>query len=176
MRVVAFAGYSGSGKTTLIERLIPEFRREGCRVSVVKHAHHGFDLDRPGKDSFRHRSAGAREVLIASDQRMALLREFDSPQALSVADLLRELDADWVLVEGFKSSELPCIEVWRPASGHPPLPIGPVAPVALASPLPLVGRPDPGVALLDLDRPDAIRCWLVDNQARFAYTCTTRKP
>ena len=78
MKVVGFAGFSGSGKTTLVEQLIPELRLRGLRVSVVKHAHQQFDIDRPGKDSHRHRTAGATEVLVASSQRLALLREYDT--------------------------------------------------------------------------------------------------
>ncbi len=91
MKVVGFAGYSGSGKTTLIERLIPELRRRGQRVSVVKHARHGFDMDRPGKDTFRHREAGAFEVVVASNERLALLREFEVEHELTVHQLIAEL-------------------------------------------------------------------------------------
>src|SRR5512133_2211134 len=108
MKVVGFAGFSGSGKTTLVERLIPALKLLGLRVSVVKHAHHSFDIDHPGKDSWRHRQAGAFEVVIASNQRLALLREFEQPAPLRVHHLLAELYAgvDWVLVEGFKDSDL----------------------------------------------------------------------
>ncbi len=108
MKVVGFAGYSGSGKTTLVERLIPVLRLQGLRVSVVKHAHHRFDIDHPGKDTFRHREAGAFEVVIASNRRLALLREFEQETQLTVHQLLAELYAgvDWVLVEGFKDSDL----------------------------------------------------------------------
>src|SRR3954462_10427815 len=121
MKVVGFAGYSGSGKTTLIERLIPALKARGLRVSVVKHAHHAFDIDHPGKDTFRHREAGAFEVVVASSKRLALIREFEQPAQLSVHHLLAELyeGVDWVLVEGFKSSNLLKIEVWRPSSGQP---------------------------------------------------------
>ena len=91
MKVVGFAGYSGSGKTTLVERLIPVLRLQGLRVSVVKHAHHRFDIDHPGKDTFRHREAGAFEVVIASNRRLALLREFEQETQLTVHQLLAEL-------------------------------------------------------------------------------------
>ncbi|MDR0275719.1 MAG: molybdopterin-guanine dinucleotide biosynthesis protein B [Burkholderiaceae bacterium] len=122
MKVIGFAGYSGAGKTTLIERLIPALRRQGQRASVVKHAHHGFDIDHQGKDSWRHRRAGAFEVLVASAQRLALMRELDPPESPGIDALLAELDrrADWVLVEGYKHAGLPKIEVWRAAPPESP--------------------------------------------------------
>lgn len=118
MKVVGFAGYSGSGKTTLIEQLIPLLRARGQRVSVVKHAHHRFDIDHPGKDSWRHRQAGAFEVVVASDRRLALVREFEQRREPSVHDLVAELDpgVDWVLVEGLKEADVPKVEVWRSPS------------------------------------------------------------
>ena len=120
MKVIGFCGLSGSGKTTLIERLIPCLRAAGLRVAVLKHAHHAFDIDHVGKDTWRHRQAGACEVVIASDRRLAKIREFDTPTPLGVHDLLAEVgDCDWVLVEGFKQADLPKIEVWRAAAGHP---------------------------------------------------------
>ena len=98
MKVVGFAGYSGSGKTTLIERVIPALKARGLRVSVVKHAHHAFDIDHPGKDTYRHREAGAFEVVVASSKRLALVREFEQPAKLSVHHhLLAEL---WDGVDG----------------------------------------------------------------------------
>src|ERR1043165_7102588 len=107
MKVVGFAGFSGSGKTTLVEALIPALKLQGQRVSVVKHAHHKFDIDHPGKDTYRHREAGAFEVVAASDKRLALIREFEKPTQLDVHQLVAELDAgvDWVLFEGFKHSD-----------------------------------------------------------------------
>ncbi len=120
MKVVGFAGFSGSGKTTLVERLIPALKLRGLRVSVVKHAHHKFDIDHPGKDTYRHREAGAFEVVVASDQRLALIREFEQPAQLTVHHLIAELydGVDWVLVEGFKQSNLLKIEVWRGRIGQ----------------------------------------------------------
>ena len=123
MKVVGFAGFSGSGKTTLVEQLIPEMRLRGLRVSVVKHAHHSFDIDHVGKDTWRHREAGAFEVVAASDRRLALVREFERPAELTVHHLLAELyqGVDWVLVEGFKDSDLLKVEVWRaPGAGQAP--------------------------------------------------------
>ncbi|MDO9159894.1 MAG: molybdopterin-guanine dinucleotide biosynthesis protein B, partial [Burkholderiaceae bacterium] len=104
MNVLLIAGCSGSGKTTLIEQLIPALKALGQRVSVVKHAHHRFEMDHPGKDTWRHREAGAFEVVAASPQRLVLQREFERPVELSVHHLLAELysGVDWVLVEGYR--------------------------------------------------------------------------
>lgn len=122
MNVVVVCGPSGVGKTTLIELVIAEFKARGLRVSVIKHAHKRFDIDQPGKDSFRHRSAGATEVLVASGQRLALLREYDSEGLPGLHDLVAELSpVDWVLVEGFKHADWPKVEVWRAALGQSPL-------------------------------------------------------
>lgn len=119
MKVVAFVGYSGSGKTTLIEDLIPRLVRAGQRVAVVKHAHHGFDLDRPGKDSYRHRAAGAQEVVITTERRWAMLHELreDEPEPDLAGHLRRLSPCDWVLIEGFKQEPVPKIEVHRSARG-----------------------------------------------------------
>ncbi len=122
MRVIGFAGWSGAGKTTLIVKLIPELNRRGFRVSTVKHAHHNFDLDQPGKDSYEHRLAGAEEVLVASANRIALIRELRGAPEPSLADLLRLLKpVDLVLIEGFKRDPIPKIEILRAANGKPPL-------------------------------------------------------
>jgi molybdopterin-guanine dinucleotide biosynthesis adapter protein len=171
MKVVGFAGFSGSGKTTLVERLIPALKLRGLRVSVVKHAHHKFDIDHPGKDTFRHREAGAFEVVVASDKRLALIREFEQPAQLTVHHLIAELyeGVDWVLVEGFKDSNLLKVEVWRATAGKPALyPEDDfIAAIATDSPQALPEttlRP-----VLDLNDPDAVAQWLVDNQDRFNY-------
>ena len=120
MKVIGFCGYSGSGKTTLVEQLIARMRLASQRVSVVKHAHHAFDIDHEGKDSWRHREAGAFEVVIASDRRLAKIREYEVHAEPSVHQLIAELyDCDWVLVEGFKHADLLKIEVWRAAAGKP---------------------------------------------------------
>ncbi len=171
MKVAGFAGYSGSGKTHLVERLIPALKMRGLRVSVVKHAHHEFDIDHPGKDTWRHREAGAFEVVVASDRRLALMREFEQPATLSVHHLLAELydGVDWVLVEGFKQSNLLKVEVWRAASGKPVRYPDDDFVVAIATDsahqLPQATlRP-----VLDLNDADAIAQWLVDNGDRFEY-------
>ena len=171
MKVVGFAGYSGSGKTTLVERLIPVLRLQGLRVSVVKHAHHRFDIDHPGKDTFRHREAGAFEVVIASTRRLALLREFEQETQLSVHQLLAELyeGVDWVLVEGFKDSDLLKIEVWRASAKKPARYPDDDFIVAMATDSPQA-LPQPTLRpVLDLNDPEAIAQWLVSNQARFDY-------
>jgi molybdopterin-guanine dinucleotide biosynthesis adapter protein len=122
MRLIGFAGWSGAGKTTLIVKLIPELNRRGLSVSTIKHAHHNFDLDQPGKDSYEHRAAGAEEVLVASANRVALMRELRGAPEPSLADLLRLLKpVDLVLVEGFKRDPLPKIEIFRAANGKPPM-------------------------------------------------------
>ena len=121
MKVLGLVGWSGSGKTTLLTALLPLFRGRGLTVSTVKHAHHGFDMDRPGKDSHRHREAGAAEVLVVSGPRWALLHEVSGPEP-SLPDLLaRMTPVDLVLVEGFKTHPYPKIEVHRPGLGKPPI-------------------------------------------------------
>ncbi len=171
MNVVGFAGFSGSGKTTLVEALIPALKSRGLRVSVVKHAHHKFDIDHAGKDTFRHREAGAFEVVVASGKRLALMREFEKPSELKVHHLIAELydGVDWVLVEGFKESDLPKVEVWRPALGKPALYDEDDFIVAIATDAPdqiAAGTQRP---VLDVNAPEAIVQWLVDNAARFEY-------
>ena len=178
MKVIGFAGYSGAGKTALVEALVMLMKQRGLRVSVIKHAHHDFDVDREGKDSWRHRKAGAYEVLLASDRRMALMREYEQPAQLSMHHMLAQLDpsVDWVLVEGFKHGELPKIEVWRrqrdrldkgkslePLFAHDPrvlavatdaahdLPQAPVQPV------------------LDLNQPQLVLQWLLAHSDSLQY-------
>ncbi|MBS1159791.1 MAG: molybdopterin guanine dinucleotide biosynthesis accessory protein MobB [Proteobacteria bacterium] len=122
MKVFGIAGYSGSGKTTLLEKLIPQLTARGLKVSVVKHAHHGFDIDRPGKDSFRHRQAGASEVLLSCNDRWALMHERRDEREPSLDELLGHLSpCDLVLIEGFRQEPVPKLEVYRLANGTPPL-------------------------------------------------------
>jgi molybdopterin-guanine dinucleotide biosynthesis adapter protein len=171
MKVVGFAGFSGSGKTTLVESLIPALKLRGLRVSVVKHAHHHFDIDHPGKDTWRHREAGAFEVVVASSRRLALMREFERPAQLTVHHLIAELyeGVDWVLVEGFKDSNLLKLEVWRPQAGKPALYPDDAFVVAIATDSP-AQLPQPTLRpVLDLNAPGAVAQWLVENQDRFEY-------
>lgn len=171
MHVVCFSAYSGMGKTRLIEQVIGLMRQRGLRVSVLKHAHQHFDIDHPGKDSYRHRQAGAHEVLIASGRRLALMREFEQPTELSVHQLVAELQpqVDWVLAEGFKSSDLPKIEVWRADVGKPALYPQDERILAVATDdarrLP---EPTPR-PVLDLNQPEAVLDWLLAHRQQFVY-------
>lgn len=120
MKVFGIAGWSGSGKTTLLEKLIPALTARGLKVSVIKHAHHGFDIDKPGKDSYRHREAGAAEVLLSCNDRWALMHERRAEAEPTLAELLGHLSpCDLVLIEGFKQEPVPKLEVHRPALGKP---------------------------------------------------------
>ena len=120
MKVIGIAGYSGSGKTTLIEKVIPCLVREGVRVSLIKHAHHEFDVDQPGKDSYRHRHAGCSEVLISSSNRWALMHELRGAAEPALQEQLKHFaPCDLVIVEGYKSEPIPKIEV-RLKGAHTP--------------------------------------------------------
>ena len=131
MRVFGFAGWSGSGKTTLVERLIPDLVARNLTVSLVKHAHHSFEVDQPGKDSFRHRHAGCTEVLVTSRVRWALMHELRGAPELGLEQALASLGpCDLALVEGFKTANIPKLEVWRAEVGKPVL--YPVDPAVLA--------------------------------------------
>jgi molybdopterin-guanine dinucleotide biosynthesis adapter protein len=120
MRVFGLVGWSGSGKTTLMTRLIPELASRGLSVSTVKHAHHGFDVDQPGKDSFLHRTAGAVEVMVASAQRWALMHEHRGASEPELDEIVRRMTpVDLLMVEGFKRHNHPRLEVHRPSVGKP---------------------------------------------------------
>ena len=149
MRIIGLAGWSGSGKTTLITKVLPRLLARGVRVSTLKHAHHGFDLDQPGKDLFMHRAAGATEVVISSARRFAILHELREEPEWDLPDLLARLaPVDLVLIEGFKRDAFPKLEIHR-AENHKPL-IHPEDPhvVAIAADTPL---PQATVPVLDLD-------------------------
>jgi molybdopterin-guanine dinucleotide biosynthesis protein B len=170
VNVIGFCGFSGSGKTTLIEQLIVRLRLAGQRVSVVKHAHHDFDIDHEGKDSWRHRQAGAFEVVIASDRRLAKMREYEVQAAPTVHQLIAELsDCDWVLVEGFKHAALPKIEIWRAAADKPAQYVHDPFVIAVATdsgdrlPAPT------GLPLLDLNHVDAIAEFVLASASRCEY-------
>jgi molybdopterin-guanine dinucleotide biosynthesis protein B len=120
MKVIGLAGWSGAGKTTLLTRVIPYLRESGLRVSVIKHAHHTFDVDVPGKDSWRHREAGAEEVLVSSGHRWALMHELRGAREPHLPELLKKMSqVDLVVVEGYKSEPHRKIEVYRAANGKP---------------------------------------------------------
>ncbi|HWP25652.1 MAG TPA: molybdopterin-guanine dinucleotide biosynthesis protein B [Xanthobacteraceae bacterium] len=154
MRIIGFAGWSGSGKTTLITKVIPQLTARGLKVSTLKHAHHGFDLDQPGKDSFFHRAAGATEVIISSAKRFAILHELrDEPEWDLPALLGKITPVDMVLIEGFKRDPFPKIEVHRVANGKPLLYPDDPHIVAIASDRPL---PQATVPVVDLNDTAAI--------------------
>jgi len=158
MRVFGFAGWSGSGKTTLIEQIIPRLSASGLVVSLVKHAHHSFDVDQPGKDSFRHRLAGAREVLVSSGARWALMHELRGATEPDFAALAAHISpCDLLLVEGFKREKLPKLEVYRAEVGEPL--IHPHDPniVAVASD----ARVDTRLPQFDLNDPPAILAFIL---------------
>ncbi|MGH7090572.1 MAG: molybdopterin-guanine dinucleotide biosynthesis protein B, partial [Stellaceae bacterium] len=142
MRVFGLAGWSGSGKTTLVTRLVPALVRRGVSVSTVKHAHHAFDVDQPGKDSWRHRQAGATEVLISSETRWALMHENRGAAEAALDRLLRHMSpVDLVLVEGFKRDSVPKLEIHRPSLGKPLICLGDPGVIAVASDASLAGLP-----------------------------------
>jgi molybdopterin-guanine dinucleotide biosynthesis adapter protein len=156
MKVIGLAGWSGAGKTTLLTRLIPHFNAQGLRVSVIKHAHHHFDVDVPGKDSWRHREAGAAEVLVSSEKRWALMHELRGASEPRLPELLEKLSpVDLVVVEGFKREPHRKIEVHRAANGKPllfpddPGIVGIATDIAVETRLPTVHLDDiPAVAAL----------------------------
>jgi molybdopterin-guanine dinucleotide biosynthesis protein B len=154
MRIIGLAGWSGSGKTTLITKLIPHLIARGLRVSTLKHAHHGFDLDQPGKDSFMHRAAGASEVIVASAKRFAILHELRDEAEWDLPALLGKITpVDLVLVEGFKRDPFPKLEIHRVANGKPLLHPEDPHIVAVASD---VALPQARVPVIGLDDIEAI--------------------
>ena len=149
MRVIGLAGWSGAGKTSLLRRLIPLLTASGLCVSTIKHAHHGFDVDQPGKDSWEHRQAGAHEVLVASAARWALMHEHRGAPEPALPELIGLLaPVDLVLVEGFKRDVHPKVEIFRGVVGKPLLHPGDPTICAIASDMP---QPDCGLPVLDLD-------------------------
>ena len=134
MKVIGIAGYSGSGKTTLIEKVIPVLVRSGLRVSLIKHAHHEFDVDQPGKDSYRHRHAGCSEVLISSSNRWALMHELRGAEEPPLQEQLKRFaPCDLVIVEGYKNEPIPKVEVRRKGAHTPALYPEDAAVVAVAT-------------------------------------------
>ncbi|MFA7268884.1 MAG: molybdopterin-guanine dinucleotide biosynthesis protein B [Sterolibacterium sp.] len=161
MKIFGFAGFSGSGKTTLIEQLIPRFVMEGLNVSLIKHAHHGFDIDQKGKDSYRLREAGATEVMLVSNQRWVLMHELRGSAEPSLEDQLTHLSpCDLVLVEGFKHTLIPKMAIHRSANNKPMIDPEPPNVVALASDVP-VESPLPCFNINDID---AIAAFIMRHQ------------
>jgi molybdopterin-guanine dinucleotide biosynthesis protein B len=163
MRIIGLAGWSGSGKTTLLAKVIPRLVVRGLRVSTLKHAHHAFDVDQPGKDSHTHRMAGATEVLVSSANRWALVHELRGDAELTLAALLTRLSpVDLVLVEGYKRELHPKLEVHRPSLGKPLIHPDDPAIVAVASDEPV---PAARVAVIDLDDVEGIAEFLIRHAA-----------
>jgi molybdopterin-guanine dinucleotide biosynthesis adapter protein len=160
MKTIGFAGWSGSGKTTLIEKLIPLFARRGLRVSLIKHAHHTFDVDQPGKDSYRHRHAGASEVLVTSSRRWVLMHELRGEQEPRFEDQLRHLSpCELLIVEGFKYAPIPKLEVWRAVTGEPLLHPNDSHFVAVVTDAKVETR----LPVLDLNNADAVAAFVVSH-------------
>ena len=158
MKVFGLAGYSGSGKTTLLEELIPRLTAAGLKVSLIKHAHHRFDIDQPGKDSYRLREAGCSEVLLISEQRWVLMHELrGAPEPSLEEQIARFSECDLVLVEGFKYTPIPKLEVHRPSVGKPLIAgSGVETIVAIATDEADVVRQQTALPTLDLNDRDAI--------------------
>ncbi|PKO35521.1 MAG: molybdopterin-guanine dinucleotide biosynthesis protein B [Betaproteobacteria bacterium HGW-Betaproteobacteria-7] len=159
MKIIGFAGWSGSGKTTLVERLIGLIENRGLVVSLIKHAHHEFDIDYPGKDSYRHRHAGCREVLITSANRWAVMHELRGRAELTLDEALAQMaPCDLVLVEGFKRAPIPKIEIWRGDTGKPLLFPNDPHIVAIASDRPVATT----LPQLDLNDPSAVADFILE--------------
>ena len=161
MKTFGFAGWSGSGKTTLIEQLIPRFTRRGLKVSLIKHAHHTFDVDHPGKDSYRHRQAGASEILVTSSRRWVLMHELRGAPEPSFEEQVKRISpCDLLLVEGFKHAPIPKLEVWRKETGEPLLHPNDPHIVAVASDAKIETR----LPLLDLNDVDGICRFILESK------------
>lgn len=173
MKVFGFAGYSGSGKTTMIEQIIPRLVLEGLRVSLIKHAHHDFDIDRPGKDSYRHREAGATEVLVSSGYRWVLMHELrGTPEPTLAQQLTRFSPCDLVIVEGYKKEHYPKIEIHRRATGKPLLHPEDPSVVAVASD----ARLDTALPQFGLEDYDAIAAFVLRHTGLARTPGGTRRP
>lgn len=161
--ILGIAAWSGTGKTTLLEQLLPRLREQGLKVAVIKHAHHSFDVDQPGKDSYKLRSAGAAPVLVASRQRFALMQEtpgLEEPDLAQLVAMMVPHNPDLVIVEGFKEWPIPKLVLYRAGIGDQAILTGPwVKAVALNAPTPIDLAT--GVTQLNLDDSDAIARWIV---------------
>ena len=172
-RIIGLAGWSGSGKTTLITKLIPRLIARGLRVSTLKHAHHGFDLDQPGKDSFMHRAAGATEVVVSSSKRWAILHELREEPEWDLGALVGRMAAvDLVLVEGFKRDAFPKLEIYRAANGKPLIQPEDSYVVAIATDAAL---PEAKVPLVDLNDIEAIADLLTRRAVPISEAAATRR-
>ena len=160
MKTFGFAGWSGSGKTTLIEQLIPRFVKRGLKVSLIKHAHHTFDVDKEGKDSYRHRQAGASEILVTSSRRWVLMHELRGAPEPSFEDQVKHFSpCDLLLVEGFKFAPIPKLEVWRAVTGEALLHPNDAHIVAVASDAAVETK----LPLLSLNDPEKISLFILQH-------------
>jgi molybdopterin-guanine dinucleotide biosynthesis protein B len=160
MKIFGFAGWSGSGKTTLIEKLIPRFAGAGLRVSLIKHAHHTFDVDHPGKDSYRHRHAGASEILVTSSRRWVLMHELRGAHEPSFEEHVKRVSpCDLLIVEGFKFAPIPKLEVWRAVTEEPLLHPNDPHIVAVASDSKVATK----LPVLDLNDDAAIAAFIISH-------------
>ena len=160
MKIFGFAGWSGSGKTTLIEQLIPCFVERGLKVSLIKHAHHSFDVDHPGKDSYRHREAGCSEVVVVSEKRWVVVHELRGEPEPSLEEQIKRVSpCDLLLVEGYKHYAMPKLEVWRAATAEPLLHPNDPHIVAVASD----GKVQTKLPLLDLNDDAAIAAFILSH-------------
>ena len=172
MRIIGLAGWSGSGKTTLITKLIPRLIARGVKVSTLKHAHHGFDLDQPGKDSFFHRAAGATEVVISSAKRWAILHELREELEWDLGALVGRMSpVDLVLVEGFKRDSFPKLEIHRAANDKPLIHPDDPHVIAVASD---VALPNVKIPVIDLNDVEAIGDCLLKHAVPLADAVATR--
>jgi molybdopterin-guanine dinucleotide biosynthesis protein B len=159
--LLGFAAYSGTGKTTLLKSIIPILVQQGVRIGMIKHAHHQFEIDYPGKDSYELRKAGAQQMLIASSSRMALITELETEQEPQLDYLVYRLEQnslDLILVEGFRHSSFPKIELHRPSLGKPLLCLEDSSIIALATDAPIEKQPD--IPLLNLNNPEQITAFI----------------
>ena len=160
MKIFGLTGWSGSGKTTLIVKLLPALIARGLRVSTLKHAHKGFDIDHPGKDSHNHRVAGATEVLVSSPKRWAIMHELRDEPEPTLAELLAKVTpVDLLLIEGFKRDRHPKLEVWRRSVGKPLIAVDDPTIVAVASDGPVPEAPGP---VFDLEDAEGIAALIMD--------------
>lgn len=168
--ILGFAAYSGTGKTTLLLKILPLLKGQGLRIGMIKHAHHQFEIDQPGKDSYRlRRQGGVDQMLVASRQRWVLMTEtgeFDEPYLDQVLPNLKQHELDLILVEGFKHESFPKLEIYRPSLGHPLICLKDPSIIAIASDGPLPTTVD--LPLLDMNQPEqiaqAILKWIAEGK------------
>lgn len=159
MKVIGVTGWKNAGKTTLVEKLVEELVRRGLKVSTVKHAHHRADVDEPGRDSFKHRAAGAHQVMLATPERWALMTELRMEPEPTLAELVARMDrVDVLVIEGFKSGDHPKIEVVRPVQGKVPIAVENHTVVALA----VDGKVEMDLPQLDLNDPGAVADFVME--------------